>query len=221
MSSDRKRKDVAVDGSDFPVPIVPKATKKSRVVLPAANADADATTVAAPTAANADADAATVAAPTAATAVAAAVVGKKAKAPKQPVVNDIDEMVRKLEGVDRDEVLRKFAPLIPEGVEYEDSTIDTHKQAMTLKPEKDLPDWCFLVLNPSAENRQHKRMSSISVDGKRINTRFLVQKTTVYKTERSFGKPITFAIPEESLEKLAAIIYCCPNEYNGNGQFIP
>lgn len=72
------------------------------------------------------------------------------------------------------------------------------------------------MLDPAAKNPKHRRVGCVSMDGKRINTRFLTRKKRWMETEMVFGKPISFKLPETALVRIATVLACAP-PHNGLG----
>ena len=121
------------------------------------------------------------------------------KKPKLPIVNDYESWAEaKAEAwasgkEDQHATLKAVG--FPPDLGFESWKKKQHEEAGTFVKEKDLPDWCFLQTEP-------KRQLCISMDGKNVNTLFLVRKRRVLETETAFGKPLKMTILDSTKEKV-------------------
>lgn len=121
------------------------------------------------------------------------------KKPKLPIVNDYESWAEaKAEAwasgkEDQHATLKAVG--FPPDLGFESWKKKQHEEAGTFVKEKDLPDWCFLQTEP-------KRQLCVSMDGKNVNTLFLVRKRRVLETETAFGKPLKMTILDSTKEKV-------------------
>ena len=114
------------------------------------------------------------------------------KKPKLPIVNDYESWAEaKAEAwasgkEDMHATLKALG--FPPDLGFESWKKKQHEEAGTFVKEKDLPAWCFLQTEP-------KRQLCISMDGKNVNTLFMVRKRRVLETEMAFGKPLKVSAP--------------------------
>ena len=123
------------------------------------------------------------------------------KKPKLPIVNDYESWAEaKAEAwasgkEDQHATLKAVG--FPPDLGFESWKKKQHEEAGTFVKEKDLPDWCFLQTEP-------KRQLCVSMDGKNVNTLFLVRKRRVLETETAFGKPLKMTILDSTKEKVGS-----------------
>ena len=121
--------------------------------------------------------------------------------PKLPIVNDYEswaEAKAEAWASDKEDLHATLKAVgFPPDLGFECWKKKQHEEAGTFVKEKDLPDWCFLQTEP-------KRQLCISMDGKNVNTLFLVRKRRVLETETAFGKPLKMTILDSTKEKVGS-----------------